>query len=128
MTARSTIFGACVCVCSAAVAAETPQQACCALEEALCRETALLAGVTDASSAAAVLPELRACLQGLAAMRGADEDALWNYIDNTPGVKTRLAEAVQRLAIQFQRLEQAEFYRCTELADALAPQLQSPAE
>ena len=113
---------------SAAVAAETPQQVCRALEEALCRETALLAGVTDAASAAAVLPELRACLQSLSAMRGGDEEALWHYIDNTPGVKARLVEAVQLLAIQLQRLERAEFHRCAGLAEALAPQRQAPAE
>lgn len=122
------MFGSCVCLCAAAVAAESPQQACAALEGALAEETAVLAGVTDAASAAAALPQLRACLDKLAAMRGTDEGALWNYIDNTQDVKARMVEVMERLAAQFHRLEQAEFYGCTELGAALAPQLQAPGE
>lgn len=124
---RPTVFCACVCACTAA-AAETPQQACDALEQALEEENAVLADIADAASAAAALPQLSACLEKLAAMRGKGEDALWSYIDNTPDVKTRLVEALERLAGQFRRLEQAEFYGCAELQSALAPQLHAPGE
>ena len=122
------MFCACVCACAPAVAVDAPQQACAALEQALAAENDLLAGVTDEVSAAAVLPQLRACLENLASMCGKDEDALWNYIDNTPDVKTRLVEVLERLAAQFRRLEQAEFYQCAELQSALAPQLHTPEE
>ena len=122
------MIGTCVCLCSAAVAADSPQQACAALEEALVEETTLLAGVTDAESAAAALPQLGACLARLSAMRGTNEDALWSYIDNTQDVKTRLVEVMERLAAQFTRLEQAGFHGSAELEAALAPQLQSPGE
>ncbi|MDO4221087.1 MAG: hypothetical protein Q4C88_03060 [Akkermansia sp.] len=122
------MFCACVCVCAPALAAGAPQQACAALEQALAEENALLAGVTDAASAAAAVPQLHACLEKLASMRGEGENELWSYIDNTPDVKTRLVEVLERLAAQFRRLEQAEFYRCAELQSALAPQLHTPEE
>lgn len=125
MRAWPLLIGACACVCSAA---ETPQQACRALEEALGAETALLARVVDKASAEALVPELRDCLERLAAMRGAGEAALWSYIDNTPDAKTRMVDAMERLAREFNRLEREGFFDCAELADALAPQLQSPAE
>lgn len=118
-------MAACACVCSAA---ETPQQACRALEEALCAETSLLERMVDKASAEALVPELRDCLDKLAAMRGEGEEALWNYIDNTPDAKTRMVEVMERLARAFNRLEREAFFGCAELADTLAPQLQSPAE
>ena len=121
-------LAACACVCAVAAAAETPQQACRALEDALCEETALLARVVDKASAEALVPELRDCLAKLEAMRGAGEAALWRYIDNTPDAKTRMVDVMERLARQFNRLEREGFFDCAELADALAPQLQSPAE
>lgn len=124
MTAWSTIFGACVCVCSAAVAAETPQQFCDDLEQALAEEVDVLAGVIDAASASTALPHLHACLGMLKAICSGDEGVLWNYINNTAGAKTRLVEVLERLAIEFRRLEQAEFYGCAGLREALAPQLQ----
>ena len=116
---------ACVCVCPAA---ETPQQACRALDETLCAEISLLERVVDKASAEAVVPELRDCLAKLAAMRGEGENALWRYIDNTPDAKTRMVEVMERLARQFTRLEREGFYDCAELAGILAPQLQSPVE
>ena len=119
---------ACACLCAVAAAAETPQQACRALEVALCEETALLARMVDKASAEALVPELRDCLAKLAAMRGAGEGALWRYINNTPDAKTRMVDVMERLARQFNRLEREGFFDCPELADALAPQLQSPVE
>ena len=126
-------LGACAwaCVCGVVAAAETPQtpqQACRTLEEALCEETTLLARVVDKASAEALVPELRDCLERLAAMRGTDEPALWSYIDNTPDAKTRMVDVMERLARQFNRLEREGFFDCAELADALAPQLQNPVE
>ena len=127
MMIRPVWYGTLACLCSAA-AQETPQQAGGALLKELTAETTLLEGVTDEASAQAALPELRACLERLAAMRGGDEAALWAYINNTPDVKTNYIEQLARLAVQFTRLEKAGFYNCAELQAALAPQLQAPAE
>lgn len=90
------------------------------------QELSLLASVEDAASAAAVAPELSQVLEALATMeqRGTKAGALWEYMDNTAGAKAPLIEILQRLAIQFQRLEKCRFWECAELRALLRPQLE----
>ncbi len=48
---------------------------------------------------------------------------LWRYIDNTPHLKGALIELVQKIALEYQRLEKASFFSSDELRILLAPQL-----
>ncbi len=102
-----------------------PQEDCGRLAELLGREIAALESVRDADTAAAATPALAAALAALAAMdrsREAEKE-LWEYIDNTDGVKQPFIELLQRLAVQFIRLAEADYYGCAPLRDALAPQI-----
>ncbi len=109
-------------LCAPALA--TPEEACRQLGDALAREVEVLGSMTDAASAAAALPQLKAVLAELAAMDRSPEaeKALWIHIDNTPGVKQPLLELVQRLCIQLRRLQKQKFYGNKGLRQALAPQ------
>ncbi len=112
----------------APAAVASPEAACQQLRAALERELAILRSVQDSSSAAAALPQLQAVLRELAEMDRSyeAEKALWEYIDNTTGVKLPLVELLQSLAIEFTRLEDAAFFGHEGLRAQLAPQLQAP--
>ncbi len=111
-----------------AVAETSPEAACRELRAGLTRELTALESMQDAAGAAAALPELRAALDALAAMDRSyeAEKALWGYIDNTQGVKLPLVELLQKLTIEFTRLEKAEFFGNEELRACLAPQMVPP--
>ncbi len=111
-----------------APAEASAEAACEQLRAALGRELAAVESVQDAASAAAALPQLKAVLDELALMDRSHEaeKALWEYIDNTPGVKVPLIELLHRLTIEFTRLELASFFGCAQLGELLAPQLQAP--
>ncbi len=113
---------------SVARAETSPEVACEQLRAALNREIALLESVTDETTADAALPELEALLRKLAAMDRSfeAEKALWGYIDNTEGVKQPMVELLQRLTIQFMRLEDAAFFGHQGLRKLLAPQIIAP--
>ncbi len=116
----------------ATASAETsPEAAACEqLRGLLAREVSILESVQDAASAAAALPQLREVLDALAGMERSyeAEKALWTYIDNTEGVKLPFIELLQRLTIEFTRLEKAHYYRSAPLHALLAPQLRAPEE
>ncbi len=114
--------------CVAVAETTSPEAACRELSAGLTRELVALQSMQDAASAAASLPELRAAMDALAAMDRSyeAEKALWAYIDNTDGVKQPLVELLQRLSIEFTRLELAEFYGNEELRACLAPQMVPP--
>ncbi len=111
-----------------ASADSSPEVAAQQLSEALGRELAILSSVQDGATAAAAVPQLQAVLGELAAMDRSyeAEKALWTYIDNTDGVKLPLIELLQRLSIQFTRLEESRFYGNAELKTTLTPQLHAP--
>ncbi len=110
-------------------AAATPDEACKQLRTALEQELAILEPLVDAAGADAALPKLDAVLKELAAMDSSPEaqKALWEYIDNTEGVKLPLVELLQCLAMEFARLEKADFFGHEGLRAALAPQVTPPA-
>lgn len=111
-------------VCAAAAAqAATPAETCAALCEALEQEVTLLQRVTDAASAKEVLSDLRKSMNAQQELFSADDKELWEYIDNTYGVKQPLVELLQRLAGQFTRLEEVKFYDCAELKEQLYDQI-----
>lgn len=114
----------------AALCAElTEQDAYARLAAGLKEEVQVLAGITDATSAAAAVPTLSSVLQKLAALNEqVNEKELWLYIDNTPDLKQPLVEEVEKLFVQLQRLEEAHCYACKPLQSLLAPILKAPAD
>ena len=114
----------------AALCAElTEQDAYARLASGLKEEVQVLAGITDATSAAAAVPALSSVLQKLAALsEQVNEKELWLYIDNTPDLKQPLVEEVEKLFVQLQRLEEARCYACKPLQSLLAPILKAPAD
>lgn len=93
------------------------------LMAALEQETASLQKMESADDVAGALDELRASLQKLQELMAVDAAALWVYIDNTAGAKQPLVDELERLALQFARLQKAEFFENEELRSLLAPQL-----
>ncbi len=111
-----------------AMAESSPEAAYQQLRDALSRELSILSSVKDASTAATAVPQLEAVLHELASMDRSyeAEKALWNYIDNTEGVKLPLLELLQRLTVQFMRMERHKFFDNEQLHALLAPQLRAP--
>ncbi len=109
---------------------QSPEAACKQLQGLLAREVAVLQTATDAASASAAVAPLAEVLRALGAMDRSPEasKALWIYIDNTEGVKGPLIELIQRLTIEFTRLQDAAFFGSAELMSLLAPQLSPPVE
>lgn len=116
------LLGATACI----VQADTEETVSEALLAGLQAQVKLLSGVQDAASAAAAVAPLQQNLSELAALNDkVSADTLWLYIDNTAEVKQALIEELQRLSVQFSRLQKAEFYGCSELQALLAPQLKA---
>lgn len=110
---------------TALYAAETEPMAavCDQLLAALEQETASLTKMQAADDVPAALEELRASLQKLEALMAVDAKELWTYIDNTTGAKQPLVDELERLALQFARVQKAEFFNNAELKSLLAPQV-----
>lgn len=110
---------------TALYAAETEPMAavCDQLLAALELETASLTKMQAADDVPAALEELRDSLQKLEALMAVDAKELWTYIDNTTGAKQPLVDELERLALQFARVQKAEFFNNAELKSLLAPQV-----
>lgn len=107
-----------------ALHAETAEGVCRELSEALRQEAAVLAGVQDPATAEAAVAPLREVLDKLATLKGqVDDNELWNYIDSTADVKPGLLLRLRDVAVEFARLEKADFYGNADVAALLAPQL-----
>lgn len=117
-------LSALACAVACAAQAEQEEEAYSRLCSGLAEQVSALSGVSDGASASAVVPELRRCLSALAVLQKETEaPTLWHYIDNTPGKKQALVELLQRLCLQFNRLEEAGFYGNAELESLLSQQL-----
>ncbi len=110
---------------TALYAAETEPMAavCDQLLAALEQETASLTKMQAADDVPAALEELRDSLQKLEALMAVDAKELWTYIDNTTGAKQPLVDELERLALQFARVQKAAFFNNEELKSLLAPQV-----
>ncbi len=117
-------LGGIVAVAQAAAPAETWQSLC----DALKQEVELLKSVKDKESAESVLRPLRRSLEKQGDLFSADDSELWEYMDNTEDAKTPLVELLERLAGQFTRLEEVNFYDCDELRELLYEQILTDAE
>lgn len=87
------------------------------------QEAAALESIASPADVPAGVEQLRASLASLKELFAVDATELWQYIDNTDGVKQPIIDALEALALQFARVEQAEFYGSAELRELLAPQV-----
>lgn len=108
---------------AAIVQAADPAEICADLSAALQQEVELLEGVTDTATAEKAVAPLRKSLEKQETLFSADDKALWEYIDNTDGVKQPLVELLQRLSRQFTRMEEVNFFNCAELRALLYDQI-----
>lgn len=114
------LSGAAACV----AVADDVQSVSTALDAGLEEQLAILTGVKDAASASAAVTPLSANLAQLKALNDrVDATALWRYIENTPEVKQRLLQHLYLISIEFQRIQQAQFFAVAELKALLEPLL-----
>lgn len=112
------LSGAAVCV----AVADDVQSVCSAVDAGLAEQLAILSGVKDASSAAAAVAPLTANLEALQALNDkVDTTAMWRHIENTPELKQKLVLCIQKISIEYFRIEEAQFYACDEFKSLLAP-------
>lgn len=104
--------------------AQSEEELCTAIIDGLSAQEQLLVGVTDTASANAVVEALARNLEGLTALNEqADVDKLWLFIDNSPEIKLVLIECLQRLSVQYARLEKEQFFKSESLWRMLRPLL-----
>ena len=98
------------------------------LEASLRHMLETLQGVRDAASAARAVEPLKSTIQQMQSSRSTvDEAALLIYLENTAGAKRPFIVLLQQIAIEFTRLNKADFYATPSLRDLLAPQMLPPA-
>ncbi len=93
--------------------------------QALEQKTEALESIKQAEDAQKAVEPVREALQKLQALFAVDEKELFNYIDNTAGIKQPLIDIMQRMALQFSRLEQNAYYNNAQLRELLAPQIEA---
>ncbi len=115
------LSGAAACV----AAADDVQTLSSALDAGLAEQLSILRGMTDAASCSAGVAALQANLDALQALndRVDDTTALWRHIENSAELKNKLVLCVQKISIEFYRIEQAQYYGCEELKTLLQPLL-----
>lgn len=87
-------------------------------------ELQILSAISDTATAKAAVKPLSNTLTLLAQrVEGVSDKELWSYIDNTQDNKLPLIELVQKLTVQFQRIEKAKFFGSHELRETMLPQL-----
>ena len=97
------------------------------LEASLRHMLETLQGVRDAASAARAVEPLKSTIQQMQSSRSTvDEAALLIYLENTAGAKRPFIVLLQQIAIEFTRLNKADFYATPSLRDLLAPQMLPP--
>lgn len=111
------------CIAPAALAADSPEETCAKLRDALQQEVELLENLRSADDVKGMLSDLRRSQKKQNDLFGGDDAALWEYISNTDGVKEPLVELLQRLAAQLSRLEDCNYYDNAELKELLYTQI-----
>ncbi|MBR1982664.1 MAG: hypothetical protein IKA23_07930 [Akkermansia sp.] len=82
-----------------------------------------LESIQAASDASAAVPGVREALGVQRELLSVDAAELWRYIDNTANAKQPLVDMLERLAVQFARLEATDYWGCAELRELLSPQM-----
>ena len=114
------LSGATACV----AVADDVQSISSALDAGLAEQLSILCGMTDAASCAAGVPALQANFEKLQALNDrVDTTDLWRHIENSAELKNKLVLCIQKISIEFYRIEQAQFYGCRELKAVLQPLL-----
>ena len=90
---------------------------------ALEQETEALASISQPADVPAAMEKLQASIAAQKALFSVDSKLLWQYIDNTAGVKQPIIDAMEKLALQFARVVAADFYGSAELRAVLGPQV-----
>lgn len=93
------------------------------LLQALEQEMTALEEIETPEDVPAALGAIRESLLAQEDLFAVDATELWTYIDNTPGVKQPLVDALVRIAIQFNRLRATDFFGNDELRQLLSPQV-----
>ena len=98
------------------------------LLSALTREAVALEKIEEPADAAGVVEEVRAALLTQKGLLSVDAAELWQYIDNTDGKKQPLIDVLERLALQFGRLEETDYFGNPELKALLSAQIEENPE
>ena len=106
-----------------AAEAEPMAAVCDRLVAALEQEAEALEALTEGGDVSAPLAKVRESLAAQQELLAVDAGLLWQYIDNTEGVKQPIIDVLQRLALQFDRVEKARFFGSAELRKLLGPQV-----
>ncbi len=93
------------------------------LDSAITQVVQALESIEQPQDADRAVAEVRAGIQAQQELLSVDEKALWQYIDNTDNAKQPLVDMLERLALQFARLEQSDYFGNAELRALLSPQL-----
>lgn len=115
---------------SALYAAENDPMACVyeSLLHALNQEVAALEKIEEPADAAGVVEEVKAALTAQKELLAVDAKELWQYIDNTEGKKQPLIDVLERLALQFGRLEKTNYFDSADLRSLLSAQIEENLE
>lgn len=106
-----------------AAEADPMAEACNRLYQSIEQLVESLESVQDASDASAAVPGVRDAVNTQQELLSTDAAELWRYIDNTPNAKQPLVDMLERLAVQFARLESTDYWGSAELREMLSPQL-----
>lgn len=91
------------------------------------QEVVALEKVQQAADAPGAVASVQAALntqrQLRDTLRGDGEKELWVYIDNTADAKQPLVDVMVRLAVQFKRMAENNFFDNAELRELLSPQI-----
>lgn len=98
------------------------------LLNSLTQETEALEKIEEAGDVAGVVGDVRAALAAQKALLVVDAKELWLYIDNTEGKKQPLIDVLERLAIQFGRLEKTNYFDSADLRALLSAQIEENPE
>lgn len=112
---------------SACPAIAAPADDAAQLEASLRHMLETLQSVQDTDSASRAIEPLKSTIQQMQSSRSTvDEAALLIYLENTAGAKRPFIVLLQQIAIEFTRLNKADFYATPSLRELLAPQMLPP--
>lgn len=95
---------------------------------ALEQKVEALEKIEQPSDAAAAVEPVRSALAALKELLTVDQQELWLFIDNTRDKKQALIDLLDRLALQYSKLETSGYYGNAELNEMLAPQIEVDTE
>lgn len=95
---------------------------------ALTQAVVALEKIDDVADAEPAVAEIQESIRVQNELLEEDDTALWQYIENTKDRKQALIDILERLALQFARLEKTNYFDNAELKALLADQIEENAE